>query len=305
MPKPKTNRVVGILTAVVFSAAAFAPSFAVNADQDTISNTPAGSVVEPPSATSVPSQSTSGIPISLTDGLNRPQTLTVQAKTVGDALKEAGVILAHTDRVKPAPDTLLAPNMSIIVTRVHFELQNVDAPIAPGTVFHMSKDVPPGHIKAGHAGVPGVITKTFRVGYVNGSKTSRKLVAKTVTKPAQPKETLAGIRVREARALPSRGGTYHRTKSYDMIATGYSPYEGSSTGRCATGMHAGYGVVAVDPRVIPLGSRLYIQGYGYAVAGDTGGAIKGRRIDLGNTTHREAQAVGRRHVKVWVLSASR
>ena len=46
-------------------------------------------------------------------------------------------------------------------------------------------------------------------------------------------------------------------------------------------MRAGYGVVAVDPRVIHLGSKLYIEGYGYAIAGDTGGAVKGYIIDLG------------------------
>jgi 3D (Asp-Asp-Asp) domain-containing protein len=90
-----------------------------------------------------------------------------------------------------------------------------------------------------------------------------------------------------------------------MVATGYSPYEGSSTGRCATGMRAGYGVVAVDPRVIRLGTRLFVEGYGYAVAGDTGGAIKGARIDLGHTTYREAEHVGRRVVHVWVLDQSR
>ena len=76
-------------------------------------------------------------------------------------------------------------------------------------------------------------------------------------------------------------------------------------GLCANGMHAGYGVVAVDPHLIRLGSKLYIEGYGYAVAGDTGGAIKGHRIDLGHTTYSEASSVGRRHVTVWLLSPAR
>jgi 3D (Asp-Asp-Asp) domain-containing protein len=66
-------------------------------------------------------------------------------------------------------------------------------------------------------------------------------------------------------------------------------------------MRAGYGVVAVDPRHIPLGSRLYIEGYGFAIAGDTGGAIKGHRIDLGYGNYRAARSFGRKKVTVHVL----
>jgi 3D (Asp-Asp-Asp) domain-containing protein len=69
----------------------------------------------------------------------------------------------------------------------------------------------------------------------------------------------------------------------------------------ATGVHAGYGVVAVDHDVIPLGSRLYIEGYGYALAGDTGSRIKGLRIDLGYDTKRQAIQFGRRPVRVYIV----
>ncbi len=63
-----------------------------------------------------------------------------------------------------------------------------------------------------------------------------------------------------------------------------------------------HGVVAVDPRVIPLGSHLYIPGYGRAVAGDTGGAIIGHRIDLAFNSYGDAIRFGRRPVKVYVLN---
>ena len=88
-----------------------------------------------------------------------------------------------------------------------------------------------------------------------------------------------------------------------MNATSYTddPSEngGYSTTRLGTPLR--YGVVAVDPRVIPLGTKLYIEGYGYAVAEDTGGAIKGNRIDLCFTNKAQANAFGRKNVKVYIL----
>ena len=88
-------------------------------------------------------------------------------------------------------------------------------------------------------------------------------------------------------------------------ATAYYPgprnFGGGVGPRTATGMIAGRGVVAVDPSVIPLGTHLYIEGYGYAVAGDTGGNIRGRRIDLCYNTYDEAISFGRQPVKVFIL----
>ena len=90
-----------------------------------------------------------------------------------------------------------------------------------------------------------------------------------------------------------------------MEATAYEPGP-RSCGRFASGMtsagyEAGYGVVAVDPNVIPLHTRLFIEGYGYAVAGDRGSAIQSDRIDLGFLTVDECIQYGRREVDVYVL----
>jgi 3D (Asp-Asp-Asp) domain-containing protein len=89
-------------------------------------------------------------------------------------------------------------------------------------------------------------------------------------------------------------------KYLTMVATAYAPGAGAGT-ITATGRRAGYGIVAVDPRVIPLGTKLYIPGYGYAVAADTGGAIKGYKIDLCFNTASEAIKWGRRKVKVYIV----
>lgn len=87
-----------------------------------------------------------------------------------------------------------------------------------------------------------------------------------------------------------------------MEATAYLPCDGDGAGITATGIAAGYGIVAVDPSVIPLGTRLYIPGYGTALAADTGGAIRGNKIDLCMESYGEAMRFGRRSVEVYILN---
>ena len=86
-----------------------------------------------------------------------------------------------------------------------------------------------------------------------------------------------------------------------MEASAYLPSDGGGSGITATGMAARQGVVAVDPDVIPLGTRLYIPGYGLAVAADTGGAIVGSKIDLCMEDYTSAINFGRRDVQVYIL----
>lgn len=86
-----------------------------------------------------------------------------------------------------------------------------------------------------------------------------------------------------------------------MEATAYLPTDGSAEGLTAMGIPATYGIVAVDPAVIPLGTRVYIPGYGEALAADTGGAIYGYRIDLCMEDYYQAMDFGRRNVTVFVL----
>ncbi len=91
------------------------------------------------------------------------------------------------------------------------------------------------------------------------------------------------------------------TAIMSMEATAYLPSDGGGSGITAIGIPAAYGVVAVDPSIIPLGSRLYIPGYGTAIAADTGGAIYGYRIDLCMESYAEAMDFGRRVVTVYIL----
>ncbi len=91
------------------------------------------------------------------------------------------------------------------------------------------------------------------------------------------------------------------TQMMSMEATAYLPTDGGGAGITAMGVPATYGIVAVDPDVIPLGSKVYIPGYGEALAADTGGAIYGYRIDLCMEDYYQAMEFGRRNVTVFVL----
>ena len=103
------------------------------------------------------------------------------------------------------------------------------------------------------------------------------------------------------RAAASRGTLRLASAALSMVATAYTASCAGCSGTTASGRPAGHGIVAVDPRVIPLGTRMYIPGYGHAVAGDTGGAIRGNRIDLGFNSNRQAFQFGRRPVTVYLI----
>ena len=93
-------------------------------------------------------------------------------------------------------------------------------------------------------------------------------------------------------------------KVFSMEATAYTDdvaSQGKWVGQTATGRKPQVGVVAVDPKIIPLETKLYIEGYGEAIAGDVGGAIKGNRIDVFLPDSKSCYEWGRRQVRVRVI----
>jgi 3D (Asp-Asp-Asp) domain-containing protein len=129
-----------------------------------------------------------------------------------------------------------------------------------------------------------------------------KATVKPTEKPEAPRPT-------ERIVLAGRGDVTRYSKVITATATAYCACTictGSGNGRTATGAVAQRGVIAVDPKVIPLGSRVYVETdgggyvYGAAVAADTGGAIRGNKVDLCFNTHSEALAFGRRTVQVYI-----
>jgi 3D (Asp-Asp-Asp) domain-containing protein/murein DD-endopeptidase MepM/ murein hydrolase activator NlpD len=92
------------------------------------------------------------------------------------------------------------------------------------------------------------------------------------------------------------------TQLLTLEATGYGPGENGQWGdRTFLGTKVGYGTVAVDPKIIPLRTHLWVEGYGFCIALDTGSAIKGMKIDLGHDSDAEAATVGRKKLRVLIL----
>lgn len=154
-------------------------------------------------------------------------------------------------------------------------------------------------IARGITGRDWVLSRVF----IAGGRKHRVCYAR-VYEPSQPRVYRVGI----SRHLASCGLVLCRRfrilKSFVMEATAYTPYRsggGTGTGRTATGLPAGYGLVAVDPRVALFGTVLYVEGYGLAIAADRGGAIRGHKIDLCFATRQQAIRFGRRKVRVFIL----
>lgn len=148
----------------------------------------------------------------------------------------------------------------------------------------------------------GRVSKQYEVVLENGKEVSRKLINEQSITEKQDKVVAVGTK--ELALQVSRGADETGTEFY-VTATAYTASCNGCSGRTATGLnlHANPNmkVIAVDPRVIPLGTKVYVEGYGYAVAADTGGAIKGYIIDLFMPSKAEAYRWGRKKVKIKVL----
>ncbi len=135
----------------------------------------------------------------------------------------------------------------------------------------------------------------------------------TVIYPNQNLRVVSGGTASAAKApakkpakTPSRSNDDTVTKEFIANASAYTASCRGCSGITKTGLNLkknpSLKVIAVDPNVIPLGSKVYVEGYGYAVAGDIGGAIKGNRIDVFVPTHSQAIQWGRKNVRVKVLN---
>ncbi|HEV2283074.1 MAG TPA: 3D domain-containing protein [bacterium] len=224
----------------------------------------------------------------------------VAAASVGDALRVMGVTLGPIDRVYPRTTEAVYPGMHITVERRAWHTWIEQRPVAYSSRVVADPQVDIGNRIVRTPGRAGVDQRVIEALYANDRPAAMVVHQWTVAQPAAPEVIAVGTR-----AMIASRGDFAGHEYLMLEATAYysgpNNFGGAIGPRTATGLLAQRGVVAVDPSVIPLGSRLFIDGYGYAVAGDTGGAIQGMRIDLCFNSYDEAIRFGRRTVKVYII----
>jgi len=222
--------------------------------------------------------------------------ITTTSRNSRQVLAQAGVSLGPADRVFPPAATPLWSGARVRVVRIERKFTATRIPLPLPATTRRDPTLPRGMVRT-DPGRTGVKVQRFLNTFADGRLVSTTYLSQEVVRQGIPSVTRIGTKV-----LVASRGQFAGREYMELVATAYSPYccRGVDSAT-ALGLRAGYGVVAVDPRVIPLRSRLYIEGYGYAIAGDTGGAIKGLRIDLGMDTLRAAKQFGRRAVRVYIL----
>ena len=148
------------------------------------------------------------------------------------------------------------------------------------TIYEDDPETEAGEEKVIEEGEDGKKTRIFKIIYSRDGEEYDREIVSTETIPAKDKKISRGTKI-VWKTLVTSDGEIRYWKKMRVYATHYDQHCNGCDKWTAIGMRAGKGVIAVDPKVIKMRSKVYIPGYGMAVAGDTGGAIKGNIIDLG------------------------
>lgn len=216
----------------------------------------------------------------------------IAPRTVEDALKKLGLTLGTKDKISLALDHMLEPNDQLDVVRVSEKIEVLTSEIPYQTVAQPA-DYPVGlPDKVVSRGSNGAQEQTIRLTLEDGKEVDREILGQRVVKSPTNQVVSRGTQTSISRG----GNTIQFKRAYVMRATAYCIPGGTT----ATGAAVRTGIIAVDPRVIPLGKNVYVEGYGVARALDTGGSIRGNRIDLYMNSQQEALSWGVRNVLVYV-----
>lgn len=233
--------------------------------------------------------------------------------TVRELLDESPVKPDGNDRLEGAGlDDSISDGMQLKIVRVTEKLVGETESIPYAVQRKANKRMDEGTEKVVQPGREGVLEKLYKVVMEDGREVSKQfLTEKVLLEPINMIMEFGTV----LNYKTSRGEVVRYKKVLDMKATAYTASfkdtgktpDHPAFGITATGMKARKGVVAVDPKVIPLYTRLYVEilgdtpDYGYCIAGDVGGAIKGNKIDLYYDSQEYVDRFGVKKVKVYIL----
>ncbi|HMM06592.1 MAG TPA: 3D domain-containing protein [Clostridiales bacterium] len=241
------------------------------------------------------------------------QTLKISmaAKNVGDVLNEANITLGEHDIVEPKVSAAATTDLVIDIHRVTIEEEIRETELAYSVETQKDSTMFSGEKMVLQRGQAGLQADTYLVTYRDGEYYSEELVNSEVTEPVTEIVAVGTVVVASLNSddedsenestasnqVAPNGMSY--AKVLTCKATAYHEPEGSLT---KSGTLSRVGAIAVDPSVIPLGTKLYVEGYGYCVAEDTGGLIKGNRIDVYLDSEEECINWGVKSVTVYILN---
>jgi len=223
----------------------------------------------------------------------KTQKLTSLPLTVNEAIALAGVTVGKNDIVEPKGSTMLKTGDKVVVKRVTFKRATEYETIGYETVYKEDPSMGIGQMELSQEGRDGRLKKIYRVKYIDGKEDSRELIRTKTVKSVKDHTYSYGTNITFGGVPDS-----YIKKVSGVRAVSYH-FDGNPPG--AYGLPCTYGTAAVDPDVFPLGSLLYIEGYGYAIANDVGTSIKGNVVDVYMERYDQCLLWGAHYVNVYLV----
>ena len=224
--------------------------------------------------------------------------------TVNDVLDQVEVSLGDSDVVSPAADQAVTPDTTVEVTRVRYQKREEPVSVPHETVVMDTSQLPAGQSKVEQKGRDGTKNKIYRDKIVNGEVVDTEVIGEQLV--VQPIKQVIIRGTQFIRNLTAQNIPQFSSRVLTGRATAYTAKPGALT---ATGVPASYGRVAVDPKKIPYGTKMFIVAedgtvYGYAVAADTGGFVDigNADIDLYFPTEAQCHQWGKKNVSIYILA---
>lgn len=246
------------------------------------------------------------IPVEVTIG-EKKVVINSAEDTIGDmlkaeeeSLKEQGILFnLEYDEVTPSVDAKIEKDLAVTVVNVEVKELVVNETVKYDTITEKDSSLHYTYEQVRSEGKNGEKEVTYEVIYKNGKEfTKRQKSERVLVSPVNK------VIVKGTMQTFNRGNINVPFKKLLVCeSTAYSGHGTTATGRKPVYNPNGLSTIAVDPRVIPLGSKVYVEGYGYAIAADTGGAIKGNKIDVYLNSDAACNSWGRKYgVNVYIIA---